>query len=250
MPNDKDPRQARLRREQALLETVNRESEFVKITAVAPIGGAPERYMVSFSCRGIVGIDGAKNPIYGDNHEVEIYCDSNFPADVPRLRWVTPIWHPNIRHKEPKDVCVNRHEWLSGMYLDHLCWQMFDMVQYKNYHAEPTEPFPLDHEAAQWVLEFAEPRGIVNRRRGISVDNRPFLRRNSPVSITRPDAVAPAPRARVKFASPNTAVPQIRPVTSEFAVGDVRCRACGLALPPGGKVCVGCGTPLLRVRFA
>ena len=261
MSAETDARQKRLRKEQGLLEKVNRESDHVKIAAVTPVGGAPERYIVTFLCKGIADIDGVKEAIYANRHEVEIYCDADFPAEVPRLKWITPIWHPNIRHKEPKDVCVNRHEWLSGMYLDHLCWQMFDMVQYKNYHAEPTEPFPLDHDAAQWVLHFAEPRGIVNRRRGISVDNKPFLRSGSPVDIGRPEVVVPVPapaRPRVRFASAGGMPPGIadRSVTLpaepaklvERETG-IRCRSCGMTVAAGSRVCGSCGSPLVRVRF-
>jgi ubiquitin-protein ligase len=245
-------------KEQSLLEAVNRDSDYVKVSAQAPVGGAPERYIVTFHCRGIVGIDGAKNPIYGDKHEVEIYCDADFPPEVPRLKWITPIWHPNIRHKEPKDVCVNKHEWLAGMCLDSLCWQMFDMVQYRNYHAEPTDPFPLDHEAAEWVLTFAEPRGIVNRRRGISVDNRPFLRGKTPIELPRAQLIPPAPRPRVKFGTGSalsiaatSGLPPGRAAAAQ-TVGkdtDVKCRSCGATLPFGTRVCGVCGNPLARVRF-
>ena len=172
-----DPRQARLGTERQRLEKLNEESDYVRVKPIEVLEGSePEHYQVTFLCQGIVGIDSSQKPIYGERHEVEISCDEDFPADVPRLRWMTPIWHPNIQHEEPKGVCVNKSEWLGGMGLDDLCRQMFEMVQYKNYHAEYTQPYPLDSAVAKWVLEYAEPQGIVNKEQGIFVDDKPFTR--------------------------------------------------------------------------
>ena len=173
-----NPRQARLAREWARLTEMNRESENVR---AEPLnwhpGSEPERYKVTFLCKGIADIDPqTKEPIYQYKHEVEIYCDDDFPSEVPKLRWITPIWHPNIQHDEPKGVCVNKAEWVGAIGLDDLCRQMFEMVQYKNYHAEFVYPYPLDQKVAQWVREFAEPHGIVNKAAGKYVDDRPFVK--------------------------------------------------------------------------
>lgn len=173
-----DPRQARLKKERLALEKLNAESDHVHVTPIDIIEGSePERYRVTFSCRGISDIDASQNPIYSDRHEVLIICDDFFPSDVPKLRWETPIWHPNIQHIEPKAVCVNKSEWLGGMGLDDLVRLMFEMVQYKNYHADAeSKPFPLDLEVAKWVREYAEPSGIIDKSRNIFVDDRPFTR--------------------------------------------------------------------------
>src|SRR5438105_4052839 len=173
----RDPRQARLRTERLRMEKLNEESDYVRVELLDVLEGSePEHYRVTFFCRGITGIDSARRPIYGEKHQVEILCDDDFPSDVPRLKWVTPIWHPNIQHSDAKGVCVNKAEWLGGMGLDDLCRLMFEMVQYKNYHATFNKPFPLDMEVAKWVLEYAEPQGIVDKKGHISVDDKPFTR--------------------------------------------------------------------------
>lgn len=192
MSTPRDPRQARLRTERERLEKLNRESECVRVKPFDVLPGSePEHYRVTFLCKGIVGIDSSREPIYGHEHVVEVHCNESFPSDVPHLRWVTPIWHPNIQHLEPKGVCVNKSEWLGGMGLDDLCRQMFEMVQYKNYHAQPTKPYPLDVDVAKWVLEHAEPRGIVNKQRNIFVDDRPFVK---PTVVALGPAPAPPPQ--------------------------------------------------------
>jgi ubiquitin-protein ligase len=172
-----NPRLERLAKESKRLEELVRDSDHVLIQPleVRP-GHPPEKYKVTFLCRGITGIEASGAPVYGDRHEVEMYCHEGFPHEPPQLRWNTPIWHPNIQHAEPKNVCVNKPEWLGGMGLDDLCHLMFEMVQYKNYHALNIPPYPYDSDAAKWVLEYAEPRNIVDKQRGISVDDQPFYR--------------------------------------------------------------------------
>lgn len=194
-----DPRQARLKTERLRLEKLNKESDYVRVEPINTLEGSePEHYRVTFLCRGITGVDSSHRPIYGDKHQVEILCDHDFPSDVPRLRWVTPIWHPNIQHAEPKGVCVNKPEWLGGMGLDDLCRLMFEMVQYKNYHATFTQPYPLDNEVAKWVLEYAEPRGIVDKAKKIYVDDKPFTRPTVTNFITvRTEPERPVPRIRL-----------------------------------------------------
>jgi len=228
---EESPRRDRLRVEKNRLDVVNRESDYVNVRAVVPTDGAPERYLVTFTCRGIIDINPDKYPIYRETHEVEIYCDANFPADVPQLRWITPIWHPNVNHREPKNVCVNK--WVASLGLDHLCWQMFDMVQYRNYHAAHSPPFPLDDEVARWVREFAEPRNIVNKSKGKFVDDKPFFRPGSDADVSgsvasvRPPVVVSAqppltvqtkppvePRRRVVFLSSTQTTPTVRAAAS------------------------------------
>jgi hypothetical protein len=194
-----DPRQARLRAERERLLALNLDSDHVRVEALDFLSGSePERYRVTFYCRGIARVDAAGAPVYATQHEVEITCDEAFPAEVPRLRWLSDIWHPNIQHTEPRGVCVNKAEWLGGMGLDDLVRQMFEMVQYKNYHAEASPPYPLDQVVARWVREVGEPRGYVNKRTGKFVDDQPFTR---PTVSGRVALVAPptpaGPRIRL-----------------------------------------------------
>jgi len=219
-----DPRQARLKKERLALEKLNTESDHVRVEPLEwAAGSEPEKYKIIFLCRGISGIDGSRKPTYSDRHEVLIHCDDFFPSDVPKLRWETPIWHPNIKHDEPKSVCVNKAEWLGGMGLEDLVRLMFEMVQYKNYHAdEETPPFPLDRDVAKWVREYAEPAGIVNKKHGISVDDQPFTRPtvtgpSSAVVTSRIKLVKPK-EPRIKLLSPD----QGSQATSESPLGRIK----------------------------
>jgi ubiquitin-protein ligase len=195
-----DPRQVRLKTEHERLMRLNEESDYVRVKELDVLPGSePERYLVILLCRGIVGVDAGRQPIYGERHEIEVTCRMDFPSNPPELLCRTPIWHPNINHRNG-DVCVNKPEWLGGQRVDDLCRMMFEMVQYKNYHAEYTPPYPLDGEVAQWVREYAEPHGIVDKRRGIFVDNKPFTRPTvASITISRPLPAPQPPAAPSQF---------------------------------------------------
>jgi len=252
-------RQLRLAQEWLGLQAVNRESDNVYIQAIDVLPGrAPEKYKVTFRCRGIVGIEASRKPVYGTLHEAQIYCHAGFPTDVPWLEWQTPIWHPNIEHAGKRGVCVNKAEWLGGMALSDLCQQMFEMVQYKNYHAELSPPYPLDGEAATWVRDYAEPHGIVDKKRGIFADNVPFY---------KPGAAEPVRRIRILTAQPEVpAGSRIKfhragepeegtdsRMVLEAGAESIPCPRCAANLPLDSSFCGNCGNELTvnlrRVRF-
>lgn len=212
-----DPRQDRLKAERERLETLNRDSDHVLVEPVDRLPGSePERYRATFLCRGIVGVDSARRPVYGDKHVVLIHCDESFPADVPLLRWETPIWHPNVQHLEPKGVCVNKQEWLGGMGLVDLCRQMFEMVQYKNYHADLTPPWPLDREVADWVRDYAQKNRVVDKKLRIYVDDQPFTRPGP--GARGAQAAQPATAPKVKFLAASTSAPTPAPAPARASV--------------------------------
>src|SRR5436309_3359526 len=115
MSRPSDPRQIRLRNEWSRLQQLNAESDTVKVEPFDVVPGCqPEKYRVTFRCRGIASIDASRNPVYADVHRVLIVCHESFPDEPPAMRWETAIWHPNIQHQEPKGVCINKPEWLAG----------------------------------------------------------------------------------------------------------------------------------------
>jgi ubiquitin-protein ligase len=255
----KNKRQLRLAQEWQRLQAVNRDSDYVRVQPIDVLPNRqPEKYKVTFQCRGITGIDASNKPIYGAQHEVQIYCHADFPTDVPWLQWQTPIWHPNIEHSGEKRVCVNKAEWLGGMALADLCQQMFEMVQYKNYHAELSPPYPLDSGAATWVRDYAEREGIVDKKRGIFVDNLPFYRPGSGEAVRRIHIIkgtTSSPGA-LKIKIHGSKAPAHEPesrVVMEAGASSIPCPGCGTNLAPDSKFCGRCGAEIgsanRRVRF-
>lgn len=148
---NQSPRMRRLRADLLLMNELAAQSDMIEFTSIsAKRGLPPERYIVTYKCRGIVGVDKNGKPKIGRNHQVEIYLHNQYPQRWPGMKWLTQIWHPNINHIN-KTVCIDAAWWTASRSLDRLVLMIGEMVQYKNFHDDPTKPpFPWDPEAARW----------------------------------------------------------------------------------------------------
>lgn len=166
------PRMRRLKKDFELIQEINARSDLIQVKAERTQGNTPpEKYIVTFHCKGIIGIDKKGNPKFGNKHEVEIYLHNQYPQRWPGMKWLTPIWHPNINHANGS-VCIDAAWWSASRSLDRLVIMLGEMVQYKNYHDDPKKPpFPWDMEAAQWSQKYrkAHPEAF-------PVDKRELLR--------------------------------------------------------------------------
>jgi ubiquitin-protein ligase len=184
-------KEARLREEFDKLRKLESRSKFIKVATPDLMQGyPPEKYIITYTCMGIARIDDRGNPVKTEHHQVEMLLPFEFPNREPNLRWLTPIWHPNIEHEEPNHVCTNNiQSWFKTKSLDFLVIEMGEMVQYKRYHARWEAPYPIDRDVATWVMNFAEPQGIVGPN--LPFDKRPLLRKMASF-YPMPDAVGKA----------------------------------------------------------
>jgi ubiquitin-protein ligase len=149
------PRQRRLKADLERMNELAAQSDLIEFKAISERRGLPpERYIVTYKCKGIVGVDRAGTPKIGNRHQVEIYLHNQYPQRWPGMKWLTPVWHPNIHHHNGT-VCVDAAWWTASRSLDRLVLMIGEMVQYKNFHDDPTKPpFPWDPEAARWSREY------------------------------------------------------------------------------------------------
>lgn len=166
------PRMRRLKKDFELIQEINARSDLISVKAEKTQGNLPpEKYVVTYKCKGIIGIDKKGNPKFGNKHEVEIYLHSQYPQRWPGMKWLTPIWHPNINHANGS-VCIDAAWWSASRSLDRLVIMLGEMVQYKNYHDDPKKPpFPWDMEAAKWCQGYRKTHPGV-----FPVDERELLR--------------------------------------------------------------------------
>ncbi len=149
------PRMRRLRGDHDLMVELAARSDMISFKEVgARPGLPPERYIVTFACKSIIDVDRLGNPKYGNMHQVEIYLHNQYPQRWPGMKWLTPIWHPNINHLNGS-VCIDAAWWTASRSLDRLVIMLGEMTQWKNFHDDPTKPpFPWDAEAARWSREY------------------------------------------------------------------------------------------------
>jgi ubiquitin-protein ligase len=189
---NQSPRMRRLRADYDLIQELTARSDLISVKAIAPRPNLPpERYIVTFKCKSIVSVDRQGNPVYGDTHQVEIYLHNQYPQRWPGMKWLTPIWHPNINHLNGT-VCIDAAWWTASRSLDRLVIMLGEMVQWKNFHDDPTKPpFPWDADAARWSREYRKKHPGT-----FPTDRRELLR---PERVKIKPAAEPAKKPKIKL---------------------------------------------------
>jgi len=190
---DQSPRMRRLRADHKRMVDMAGQSDLIEFkTTEARKGLPPERYIVTYKCKGIVGVDKNGKPKMGSKHQVEIYLHNQYPQRWPGMQWLTPVWHPNINHHNGS-VCVDAAWWTASRSLDRLVIMIGEMVQYKNYHDDPTKPpFPWDPEAARWSRKYRQENPAA-----FPVDTRELLRPER-IKLKKETAKKPKPKIKLK----------------------------------------------------
>ncbi len=142
------PRMRRLRNDLTALERLRSESSFYLFES---FGSPPHRYLIEFHGRSLAKTSGGKITLV-NRHQVEIKLGSSYPRTMPELRWLTPMYHPNI--SEIGMVCLGGYgtHWVPSLTLDELCVMLWDMCRYQNYDIRS----PYNREAAIWVANQAQ----------------------------------------------------------------------------------------------
>ena len=166
------PRIRRLRADYRLMNELVAQSDLISFKSKSARKNLPpESYVVTYKCKGVIGVTAKGNPKFGARHQVELYLHNQYPQRWPGMKWLTPIWHPNINHANGS-VCIDAAWWTASRSLDRLVIMLGEMVQYKNFHDDPkSPPFPWDPEAARWSREYRKKNTGV-----FPVDKRELLR--------------------------------------------------------------------------
>ena len=136
------PRIRRLHNDLAALERLRSDSSVFRFSAQ---GDPPQQYMISFRGKGLWRDRGKVRVL--EDHRVEIKLGASYPRTIPEIRWITPVYHPNI--SEIGMVCLGGYgtHWVPSVQLDELCVMLWDMARYHNYDIRS----PYNREAALWV---------------------------------------------------------------------------------------------------
>jgi hypothetical protein len=86
MSIEQSPRMRRLRADYERMRELAARSPLISFDAypVQP-GWPPERYKVTYACKGIVGLDRQGRPKFGEHLAVEIYLHNQYPQRWPGM---------------------------------------------------------------------------------------------------------------------------------------------------------------------
>lgn len=146
MATYESPRIRRLRSDLAALERLRDESSVLRFRVQkGDTRLPPQHYVIEFRGKSLAR---ERGPVgVRTQHEVEIKLGASYPRTMPEIRWLTPIYHPNI--SEIGMVCLGGYgtHWVPSLNLDELCGMLWDMARYHNYDIRS----PYNREAALWV---------------------------------------------------------------------------------------------------
>jgi ubiquitin-protein ligase len=160
-----NPRIKRLQGDYQKLRELEISSSMVCIEQT--FGQPPHKYVIRLACKGITGLDGNEQPIYGHTHLLAVELHNDYPRRPPLVNMLTPIWHPNVGNGPGGWVCIGDdgdHGWSPSMRLDDLIVRIIEIIRYENYHpGSPANPFAAGWAGRQpesmFPLETAQIRG-------------------------------------------------------------------------------------------
>ncbi len=138
--------------------------------------GIPESYVLTFRGPSLERID---TPFdyevrIRELHRVFLSMGPDYPRVMPTLRWMTPIFHPNISTNG--SVCLGGYSthWVPSLQIDQLCEMIWDILCFRNFNLES----PFHKDAALWMEQqstFRFPldhRSLCNHRSPEASDSR------------------------------------------------------------------------------
>ena len=144
-------------------------------------GNPPDHYLLTFRCRGVERLREGR-PVISEIHRVEIRLPARYPAPSapPRVRFLTPIYHPHVYPN--REVCIGT--WRTTDFLEDFVARLGAMIQYDRRYLDPRDP--ANEEAIEW----AKKNLIL-----FPLDAQTFGQTIEPVQITLPyEETMPDPR--------------------------------------------------------
>jgi len=124
---DASSRIARLNADRELLAALDAASSIFSLEVT---GDPPDRYTLTFRGKGL-GRDAAASSDVTviELHQIDLRMPYAYPASPPDIRWITPLWHPNVSFSgfvNPADIGL---VWTSEMPLDLVCERLWDVAR-------------------------------------------------------------------------------------------------------------------------
>lgn len=122
------------------------ENDFAALAALASsstvfsfvkVDGDQDRFIWRFRGKGLTkGISADAIPELQSEHELEVRLPMMYPDTGPDVRWLSPIFHPNVSYSGFVLLADVDLDWNSGMGLDVVCERMWDVIRLERANLE------------------------------------------------------------------------------------------------------------------
>ena len=205
-------RQERLLNDSRALSDLDKNST---ILTLEPSGDPPDRYSITFRGKGIRRNQDRVEIV--EEHECELQLPYSYPDSPPTIRWLTPIFHPNVSFSGFIELDEIGLPWDKDIGLDAVCERLWDVVRMSFVNLEDA----TNYTARSWLEDG-------NCTTTFPVDTRPLRDKTNPASRSnvvqyrRKDPNAPPqPESGVFYIGEDTSAPKTaRPDDDIFFIGD------------------------------
>src|SRR4051812_33431004 len=120
------------------------------IFAYEPKGEPPERLTLRFRGSGVRrdSSPNAKTEIVRE-HEIELRLPYGYPNMGPDVRWITPLFHPNVSFSGFVTLTDVGVDWTPEMGLDLVCERLWDVIRLAQFNNERA----VNYSAKKWIEE-------------------------------------------------------------------------------------------------
>ncbi len=106
-------------------------AESVEHVSVEILDSYNRSYKIVFDVSSIADFDSGANTFETtDRHEIELNLPVNYPSVEPELRWLTPIFHPNVSLSGYLDINDIGFRWSPEMSLVVICERLWDIARF------------------------------------------------------------------------------------------------------------------------
>jgi ubiquitin-protein ligase len=124
---DPSKRDARLKREHEGLQALQQSSSIFRFETT---GDPPDRYTLTFRGKGLGRDPSSQSEVTAiDLHQVDLRLPYSYPQSPPDIRWLTPIFHPNISFSGFVNLADIGLVWAKDVTLDVVCERLWDMAR-------------------------------------------------------------------------------------------------------------------------
>jgi hypothetical protein len=165
-----DRRRQCLQQDHQLLQKLAQASSILQLHTSG--ADPPDRYTLVFRGRGLTRDPSSRADVrVVDEHRVEIRIPYAYPQVAPDVRWLTPIFHPNVSFSGFIRLCDIGIQWDEPVSLDVVCERLWDVARLEYMNLENA----TNYQAKNWLQRQTDWQLPVDRR---------LLRDQSPRSMS------------------------------------------------------------------
>ncbi len=143
-------RSERLAADQMQLEKLQANSDILRFVAT---GDPPDRFNLTLQGKGLAKTQASQGSVeVTDRHQIDVRCPYAYPRVPPDIRWVTPIFHPNVSFSGFIHLSDVGLPWSPAITMEQICERLWDIARFAYAHLERTTNF----QARSWVEEQEE----------------------------------------------------------------------------------------------